>query len=92
MEKPVTDQHLKPCAIIRVHYSTIEGTALAWESYHYWKNWKDYLEVTDERGLAKFHETGCLVLQTKTNNFLKKHIEICKELNIPFEFGIKSNS
>ena len=78
------------CAIIRVHYSTIEGTALAWESYHYWKNWKDYLEVTDERGLAKFHETGCLVLQTKTNNFLKKHIEICKELNIPFRIWDKN--
>ena len=24
------------CAVIRVHYSTLEGTAVAYESYHYW--------------------------------------------------------
>ncbi len=73
------------CAIIRVHYSTLEGTAIAWESYHYWKNWIDYLNVKDERGFANFLETGCLVMKTKSNNFLKKHKEICNELKIPFE-------
>ena len=25
------------CAIIRTHYSTLEGTALAYDSYFYWK-------------------------------------------------------
>ena len=27
------------CAIIRVHYSTLDGTALAYDSYFDWKNW-----------------------------------------------------
>ena len=29
------------CAIIRTHYSTVEGTALAWEGYHYWTDWRN---------------------------------------------------
>ena len=29
------------CAIIRMHYSTWDGTALAWEGYHYWRDWQD---------------------------------------------------
>ncbi len=33
------------CAIIRMHYSTFDGTAFAWEGYHYWRDWKDYLEL-----------------------------------------------
>ena len=28
------------CAIIRTHYSTLEGTAVAYESSFYWKNWE----------------------------------------------------
>lgn len=27
------------CAVIRVHYSTLEGTAIAYESYQYWNDW-----------------------------------------------------
>ena len=30
------------CAIIRVHYSTFDGCALAYESYHFWKDWMAY--------------------------------------------------
>ena len=73
------------CAIIRVHYSTLEGTAFAYEGYFYWRNWADYLKVTDERGLAEFRETGCLVMRTKQNDFLRKHIMLCAELGIPYD-------
>ncbi|MEX3007719.1 NAD(P)/FAD-dependent oxidoreductase [Hoeflea sp. TYP-13] len=73
------------CAIIRVHYSTLEGTAFAYEGYHYWREWADYLGVEDERGLAEFRETGCLVMCTEQNGFMRKHTDICEELDIPFE-------
>lgn len=73
------------CAIIRVHYSTIPGTALAYESYFDWKNWSDYLGVDDERGYAEFHENGCLVMKTEENGFLKNIIKNVAALNIPFE-------
>ena len=74
------------CAIIRVHYSTFDGCALAYEGYHYWKNWKNYLEFSDEKGLAKFIECGCMIYQTETNQYLKKVIGRAEELDIPFEY------
>jgi len=73
------------CAIIRVHYSTFDGCALAYESYHYWKNWKSYLDFEDESGLAKFIECGCMIYQTEQNEYLKKVIDRAQELNIPHE-------
>ncbi|HIJ56693.1 MAG TPA: FAD-binding oxidoreductase, partial [Deltaproteobacteria bacterium] len=62
------------CAIIRVHYSTLEGTAVAYEAYHYWDKWKDYLGVEDDRGMAKFMKQGVLVFKTKGNDELQKVI------------------
>ena len=74
------------CAIIRVHYSTFDGCALAYEGYHYWKNWRNYLEFSDEKGLAKFIECGCMIYQTDTNQYLEKVIGRAEELHIPFEY------
>lgn len=73
------------CAVIRVHYSTIPGTALAYESYFDWRDWAKYLDAEDERGLAEFHETGCLVMKTESNGFLEKICANVEALNIPFE-------
>ncbi len=42
------------CAIIRMHYSTFDGTAFAWEGYHYWRDWKSYLGLPDGEELAQF--------------------------------------
>jgi sarcosine oxidase subunit beta len=50
------------CAIIRTFYSTIDGCAFAYEGLFYWREWADYLGAADERGLAKFHQTGVLML------------------------------
>ena len=71
------------CAIIRVHYSTFDGCALAYEGYHYWKDWENYLEFKDERGLAEFIECGCMIYQTETNKYLKTIIDRANELLIP---------
>jgi sarcosine oxidase subunit beta len=73
------------CAIIRVHYSTLEGTAFAYEGYFYWRDWADYLEVVDERGLAEFREVGCMVMRTRQNDLMNKHIALCDELEVPYE-------
>ncbi|MDJ0895573.1 MAG: FAD-dependent oxidoreductase [Alphaproteobacteria bacterium] len=73
------------CAIIRVHYSTLDGTAFAYEGYFYWKKWAEYLEAADERGLADFRETGCLVMKTEANDYLERHCGHCDALDIPYE-------
>ena len=47
------------CAVVRVDYSTLEGTAIAYESYQYWNKWSNYLGVKDPNGLAKFIKRAC---------------------------------
>jgi sarcosine oxidase subunit beta len=59
------------CAIIRTHYSTLDGSALAYESYFDWDDWAGYLGTADERGLAAFHNSGCLGMKSEANGYLK---------------------
>ncbi len=72
------------CAIIRTHYSTLEGTALAYDSYFYWKQWADYINTQDEKGLAQFYETGVVVVKPKSFDF-DKYLKLHDQLNIPYE-------
>ncbi len=73
------------CAIIRTHYSTLDGTALAYENYFHWLDWPGYLGVDDELGHAVFRHTGCLVMKTPKNNSLAHMIEHMKILGTPWE-------
>ncbi|GAB5435536.1 NAD(P)/FAD-dependent oxidoreductase [Falsiruegeria mediterranea] len=72
------------CAIIRMHYSTFDGTAFAWEGYHYWRDWADYLDLPEGANLAQFKQTGCLVMKTEDNGRLEKHMKYSAELECPF--------
>jgi len=72
------------CAIIRFHYSTREGIALAHEGYFYWKDWPNYLEVEDERGFARYREVGMLVLRTYEAEY-SHIIEHFEALGVPYE-------
>ena len=71
------------CAIIRMHYSTLDGTALAWEGYHYWRDWAEYLGLPTNTELAKFIECGCMVMKSQHNGFLEKHQENSRLLGCP---------
>jgi len=73
------------CAIIRMHYSTFDGTAFAWEGYHYWRDWADYLGLPASEELIKYVECGCLVMKAEGNGHLEKHIRNSALLNIPHE-------
>ncbi|MDX1615320.1 MAG: FAD-dependent oxidoreductase [Candidatus Promineifilaceae bacterium] len=53
------------CALIRFFYSTWEGVAMSYEGYHYWKDWSNYIGVSDERGLASYTERGTIMLMTE---------------------------
>ena len=50
------------CAVIRTHYSTWDGIAIAYEGYFHWKNWGAYIGVEDDRGSARFVNSGGLIL------------------------------
>ncbi len=73
------------CAIVRMHYSTFDGTAFAWEGYHYWRDWRDYLGAGGEEALAQFRQCGCLVMKTPENGMMEKHLETSRALEIPVE-------
>jgi len=73
------------CACIRMHYSTYDGTAFAWEGYHYWRDWQDYLQLSTSTPLSRLVETGCLVMKTVHNGFLENAMKYSQELQCPFE-------
>ncbi len=72
------------CAIIRTHYSTWPGVAMAWEGLHYWQRWPEYLEVEDERGLAKFVQCGGVYLGND-DRYTDKVLPLFDEIGIPYE-------
>jgi sarcosine oxidase subunit beta len=72
------------CAVIRTHYSTIDGTAIAYESYLTWKQWPEYLGVEDERGYARLYDVGVVILHGEGHD-MTRHIENHRKLEIPIE-------
>ena len=73
------------CAIIRLHYSTPDGVSMAREGYHYWINWPEYLEAEDELGLVSYINTGCLVMKTAHNKYLKSVMTSLDDLGVEYE-------
>ena len=72
--------------ICRTFYSVAESVKFAWESYHIWSNWQDFIRVEDERGLAHLRETGGLFLQTpSTSKFLATVLPVYDQVGIPYE-------
>lgn len=72
------------CAIIRTYYSALETCALAFEGWHYWKSWADYLEAESTDGLVQYHDTGCLVIKTPHNNNLQTVCATMDEIGCPY--------
>ncbi len=72
-------------AIVRFHYSTAEGCAMARESYYHWLDWPRFLGADDELGLAKYVNTGCLVFKHEGNDHLSRVAQALDELRVPCE-------
>ena len=60
------------CAIVRAHYSTADGVAMAYEGFKYWLDWEKYLDnVEDEKGLARYMNTGSILLKSEGHDWKK---------------------
>ncbi len=60
------------CAIVRAHYSTEDGVAMAYEGFKYWLDWENYLDhVKDEKGLAKYMNTGSILIKSQGHDWRK---------------------
>ena len=73
------------CAIIRFHYSTAEGVAMARESYYSWLDWPKHIGAADESGMARYINTGCLVIKDESNSYLENVMPLLKDIGVAFE-------
>ena len=73
------------CAIIRTHYSTLNGAALAKSNYPFWENWPGYLGAEGDEVLAIYREVGCCYTCFTSNDFGKRLEDIANEIDIPYE-------
>ena len=73
------------CAVIRFHYSTPDGVAMAREGYYYWLDWPKYLGFVDETGLVKYINFGVLVMKTEKNHYLKNVMAALDDLCVVYE-------
>jgi sarcosine oxidase subunit beta len=72
------------CAIVRFHYSTPDGVAMAREGYYYWLDWPIYLEAEDPKGMAFYRNTGALVTKNERNKQLVNVMAALRENGIGF--------
>ena len=72
------------CAIVRAHYSSREGVAMAYEGFFYWQDWERYLGAADESGTAKYSQCGTVLLKSATGHD-RKVIEHYRALGVEFE-------
>lgn len=72
------------CAIVRCHYSTWPGVAMSYEGFHFWKNWEEYLETDDERGLAGFVQCGAVYVGD-SERYENKVLPLFDEIGVEYE-------
>jgi sarcosine oxidase subunit beta len=72
------------CSIVRAHYSSRDGVAMAHEGFFYWQDWQRYLGVEDEAGLARYVQSGTILLKSATGHH-EKVLRHYRELGVKFE-------
>ena len=73
------------CAIVRAHYSTWDGVAMAYEGFFYWDDWANYLGVQDERGMIKYMKTGSIMFKLQGEDHSKKSLKYFEEIGVEHE-------
>ena len=73
------------CAIVRAHYSTWDGVAMAYEGFFYWDDWDNYIGVKDERGMIKYMKTGSIMFKLQGEDHSRKSLKFFKEIGVEHE-------
>ncbi len=73
------------CAIIRTYYSTLDGSAIAYDGINYWRDWREHLEAPADEELALYRNTGCVVLKTEANGNMAHVTDLMEQLGVPHE-------
>ena len=72
------------CAIVRAHYSTYDGVAMAYEGFSYWKDWPGYLDAEDERGHALYLQCGTVLFMLEGGHH-EKVLPLFDQVDVPYE-------
>ena len=72
------------CAIVRAHYSSREGVAMAYEGFFYWQDWERYLGESDDAGTARYMQSGTILLKSATGHH-EKVLQHYRELGVEYE-------
>ncbi len=72
------------CAVVRFSYSTANSIKLAFEGYHYWKNWGTFLDIEDPVEYARYVQCGHLVIKTAADD-RRDMLSHYRSIGIPFE-------
>jgi sarcosine oxidase subunit beta len=72
------------CSIVRAHYSSWDGVAMAYEGFAFWKDWPNFLGVEDERGFATYVNCGTVLFKSQTGHH-EKVLEHYRDLGVEFE-------
>lgn len=72
-------------AIIRPYYSSVEGTALAWESHFHWQDWRAFVAAPDADAVARYIECGCIITKNAENNYLAQMQKVLDTVGVPYE-------
>ncbi len=73
------------CAIVRAHYSTWDGVAMAYEGFFYWDDWENYIGVKDDRGMIKYMKTGSIMFKLKGEDHSSKCLKLFKDIGVEHE-------
>ena len=73
------------CAIVRAHYSTWDGVAMAYEGFFYWDDWDDYIGVKDDRGMIKYMKTGSILFKLEGEDHSSKCLKLFEEIGVEHE-------
>jgi glycine/D-amino acid oxidase-like deaminating enzyme len=76
-------------AVVRFNYSTFDAVALAWESFHCWKNWPDHLGIKQER-YSKMIDVGVVMLDAPVISGAKTS-QLFDSVGIPYEVWDSEN-
>lgn len=72
--------------ICRSSYSIQDSVNFAWEGYHYWKNWEDFIGVKDSRGYARLRECGAAFLRSpNSSHFLERSVRCMTNAGLALE-------
>jgi sarcosine oxidase, subunit beta len=69
---------------VRAHFSSRPGVVMAYEGFHYWLDWADYLGAADERGLARYVNCGTILLKGQDQRYLRVR-ELYRDVGVPHE-------